>query len=81
MPLASLFAVYVVVWWTCLFLVLPFGVKNQSDIGEVTPGTEPGSPILSKLRERFFATTIVSAIVMALLMWAISSPVLREYWY
>ncbi len=77
----SLFAVYVVVWWTCLFLILPFGVENQSDVGEITPGTEPGSPVLSKIRQKAVATTIVSAIVLGLLMWAISNPVLQEYWY
>ena len=23
-----------VVWWICLFIVLPFGVRNQVDAGE-----------------------------------------------
>ena len=81
MSVVSLIAIYFVIWWTCLFLVLPFGIKNQSDVDEVTPGTEPGAPIMSRIRQKFFATTIVSAVVMGLTMWAVSNPVLREYWY
>ena len=38
-------AIYFIIWWTTLFAVLPFGVRNQIDEGQVTPGTEPGAVI------------------------------------
>ncbi len=36
------FAIYCVVWWMCLFVVLPFRVHNQVDTGEYIQGTERG---------------------------------------
>jgi len=81
MTFASFIAIYFIVWWTCLFVVLPFGVKNQSDSGDVHPGSEPGAPVFARIRQRFLATTIVSAIVMGLLWWGLSNPYLQAYWY
>jgi predicted secreted protein len=73
-------AVYFVLWWLCLFAVLPFGVRNQEDVGEVTKGTEPGAPVFFRLWPKLLATTIVSAIVLALVMWGLSNPDLQRYW-
>ena len=42
---ATFFAIYFVVWWICLFVVLPFGVRNQVDTGSYIQGTERGAPI------------------------------------
>ena len=42
-------ALYFVLWWLCLFIVLPFGARNQEDAGEVVRGTEPGAPVLFRL--------------------------------
>ncbi len=39
MPLLSLFAVYFIVWWTVLFIVLPIGLRTQDDDGDVALGT------------------------------------------
>ena len=36
-------AIYFVVWWICLFIVLPFKVRNQVDAGEWTQGSERGA--------------------------------------
>ncbi len=61
-------------------MVLPFGVRNQSDIGEISRGTEPGAPIFAKIKQKFLATTVLSAIIMALMYWALSNQALQEYW-
>ena len=37
---ATIIAIYFIVWWVCLFIVLPFGVRNQVDTGEIVPGSE-----------------------------------------
>lgn len=80
MTWVSLIAVYFVVWWLCLFAVLPFGVRSQQEVGEVTPGTEPGAPAVPMLVWKLAATTVLAAIVMAALVWLMSNPTLQEYW-
>jgi hypothetical protein len=35
-------AVYFVIWWTVLFVTLPFGVRSQAESGTVEKGTDPG---------------------------------------
>ena len=80
MPLVSLVAIYFVVWWLCLFLVLPFGVKSQTEVGAAVPGTEPGAPWRAHIWKKLLATTLLSFLVMWLAMWLLSNPVLQEYW-
>ena len=77
---ASLIAIYFIIWWLCLFLILPFGANSQSDTGEVEKGTEPGSPINARMGKKLAINTVFSAIVMALLLWGFSYPPLQEYW-
>ena len=80
MPITSMIAIYVVVWWLCLFTVLPFRVHNQVDAGEWTHGTERGAPAILRLWPKLLITTLLAAVVTALLFWGLSSPLLREYW-
>lgn len=63
--------VYIVIWWTVLFAVLPLGVKSYRQSGvEPPPGCDPGAPVQPNLVRKFITTTWVSAIVLALL-WAV----------
>lgn len=80
MQLFSYFAIYFIVWWLCLFVVLPFGVRSQRDEGEVVAGTEAGAPSAPRLAVKLIATSILAAVVMALALWALSNPVIQEYW-
>jgi predicted secreted protein len=34
MNLASAIAIYFIIWWLVLFLVLPFGIRNAHETGE-----------------------------------------------
>jgi predicted secreted protein len=65
MSLVSALAIYFVVWWLCLFVVLPFGVRSQEEAGDVTFGTERGAPHRPFLVRKAIATTLLSAIVFA----------------
>jgi predicted secreted protein len=56
-------AIYFVIWWVVLFAVLPWGVHNQQESGEIAPGTDPGAPVLTNLRLKLIATTIVAGVV------------------
>ena len=54
--------VFVLVWWTVLFCVLPIGVRPDSD-GAETPGGWRGAPLKAHLGRRILATTVVAAIL------------------
>ena len=80
MQFGSLFAVYFIIWWLCLFVVLPFRVRNQVDEGKWVEGSERGAPALLRLWPKLLITTVLAAVVTAVVLWLLSNPVLREYW-
>ena len=65
-PLAV--AIYITIWFTVLFAILPIGVRSQEEEGTVIPGTEPGAPVAPRLLMKAVATTLVSALLLALLL-------------
>ena len=65
MSLISAIAIYFVIWWLVLFAVLPFGVKSQHEVEDVTLGTEHGAPHEPLLVRKALITTIVAGIVFA----------------
>ena len=66
MSLATSIAIYFIIWWTVLFAVLPWGVRSQQESGDVAPGTDPGAPMIPRLRAKLVWTTIVAGLVFAL---------------
>jgi predicted secreted protein len=56
-------AIYFVIWWIALFLVLPWGVHSQHESGEVAPGTDPGAPVRANLRRKLVWTTVVATVI------------------
>lgn len=62
--------IYLTIWWTVLFAVLPWGVKSYAESGVKPPaGADPGAPVNPNLGRKFITTSWVSAIVFAAL-WA-----------
>lgn len=61
----SLAAVYFILWWLVLFVVLPFGLRTQDDEGDVTLGTVSSAPMGPHVRRAFLRTTLVSAVLLA----------------
>lgn len=80
MQVGSIVAIFLVVWWLCLFVLLPFGARSQSDSGQIVRGSEPGAPALLRLWPTLLATTLLAAVVTAGVFWALASPFLRRYW-
>lgn len=80
MVIASWFAVYFVLWWLCLFVVLPFGARNQEEAGDVVRGTEPGAPIIFRIWPKLLITSVVAAVLLMLVVWGVSNPILQRYW-
>ena len=64
-------AVYVVIWWTVLFAILPFGVRTQGEDGVIVPGTPKSAPTRPRLVRIVLLTTLVSGAVFAALWLAI----------
>ena len=73
-------AIYIVTWAICLFLVLPWGVHNQSDEAEHVLGTERGAPVRFTIWKKLGANTVLAAVVVALIYWGVSNPILRRSW-
>ncbi|MDB5454969.1 MAG: hypothetical protein JWP92_554 [Caulobacter sp.] len=61
-------AIYLTIWWTALFCILPIGIRSYHDMGIDPPhGADPGSPVNPNLKRKFFTTTWVSTVLFALL--------------
>ena len=64
-------AVFLTIWWTVLFAVLPLGVTSHAEAGiDKGDGGDPGAPVDPKLKKKFFTTTWISVLVFAVI-WAI----------
>jgi predicted secreted protein len=68
-------AIYLVVWWTVLFAVLPLGM-NQGPRERQTDGGDWGAPANPNLKKKFITTTWVSAIVWVVIMAVIFTGIL-----
>ena len=65
----TLVAIYLTVWWTVLFAVLPLGTRTHAEEGlEVPGGGDPASPVNPNLKKKFITTTWVLAIVYAVIL-------------
>ncbi len=64
-------ALYFIIWWTCLFAVLPFGVRTQGEAGEIVPGTPESAPATPRLARVAAITTAVATVVFALVWLAL----------
>lgn len=63
----TLIAIYFVVWWICLFIILPFGVRTQDEEEDTILGTVGSAPIRPMLMRKALATTVLAAVVVAVL--------------
>jgi predicted secreted protein len=70
MGLVSGFTVYVCIWWTLWFMLLPWGVRPQKNR---IPGTDTGAPERGHLVLKCVLTSVLALGVWALVAWAISS--------
>lgn len=71
-------SVYLVIWWTVLFAVLPLGVKSHHEAGIEAPGGgDPASPVNPNLKRKFLTTTWVSALIFAVVWVCFTFHLLR----
>lgn len=69
MTLVSGIVVFSIIWWTVLFVVLPFGVKTTT-----TPerGHADSAPVQARIGRKFLVTTVISIILFFIAQYLIS---------
>jgi predicted secreted protein len=63
MSITFAIAIYLVLWWTVLFAILPIGVRTQGEDGSVVPGTPESAPSAPRLLRIVLLTTLISALL------------------
>lgn len=71
-------AIYGIIWFLTLFMVLPFGVKSQYESGEVVPGSEGGAPVRPQIMKKLGVNTIVATVFFVFTYWLLTSGALTE---
>lgn len=71
-------AIYGIIWFLTLFMVLPFGVQSQHESGEIVPGSEGGAPVRPQIWKKLGINTIVATVFFAIAYWLLTSGALTE---
>jgi len=78
MNIAGGIVVYLILWWTIFFAVLPWGVRGLwEDPDKAQPrGAEPGAPQDPQLMRKVLRTTWITAIVWLIVFAVIQSGII-----
>jgi predicted secreted protein len=68
------FVVFMLVWWTLLFTVLPLWTRPRAEADEDTGWR--GVPERPMMIRKLLVTTMISIVVWGAIMWVIQSPYL-----
>ena len=68
-------AVYFIIWWLVIFMVLPWGVRriDPEDLGELD---DPGAPQKPRLALKLAITTVLSGVIYGLVHLVVISGVI-----
>ncbi|MBC6714639.1 MAG: DUF1467 family protein [Aurantimonas coralicida] len=58
-------AIYFIIWWTSLFVILPLGQRSQADADDITLGTTHSAPAQHRMGWKLLQTTILACVVFA----------------
>lgn len=75
MSIMSAIALYGIIWFLTMFLVLPFRQKSQAEAGDVVPGTPAGAPQDAQMWRKAKLVTIISTVAFAVIAGTILSEV------
>ncbi len=68
-------AVYLVIWWLVIFMVLPWGAQSVIDHDDVKKGHAPGAPKKPRMVLKIAITTVISGVVWGIVYTVIDSGV------
>ncbi len=71
MSIMSAIAMFAIIWFLVLFVVLPIRLQTQDEAGEVEPGTPASAPSEARIVQKFKIVTGVT-----LVLWAIAAAIL-----
>lgn len=72
MTLTAGLAIYAIMWWLTLFVVLPFGISTHEEEGTVDLGTAPSAPAQPLMLRKLVITTLVSAAIFGVFYWTVT---------
>ncbi|MBM1634214.1 DUF1467 family protein [Sulfitobacter mediterraneus] len=75
MGITSGLVLFAVIWAMTFLIALPIRVQTQGDLNDVVPGTHAGAPEHHHLRKKAFWTTLVAAVI-----WAIVATIILSEW-
>ena len=81
MGVVTAVVLYVLIWWTVLFAVLPFGTKPVTDADPATGGWR-GAPERPRIGRKVVVTTLISTVLFAITYGVIESGLIsfRQGW-
>lgn len=80
MDILSSVALYFVLWWLCLFIALPIGVRSPHEAGEkVIAGNEPGAPLRPNLLKKAAFTSVLALVLLYLVRLGLATEWLQNY--
>ncbi len=68
--------VYIVIWFICLFMVLPLGIVTQEENNQVVSGTVKSAPRKVNMKYKVFLTTVVAMVVFLISYFVLSSRII-----
>lgn len=68
MSIFTMLFIYILIWWTALFAVLPIGVRGQAEEEDVVEGSEPGAPVESGMKKKIILTSLLAGVIWAVVM-------------
>jgi len=71
-------AIYGIVWFLTLFVVLPFGVVAQNETDEAVPGSAESAPTNPMIGRKLLITTALATVLYALVYWLLTSGIMAE---
>lgn len=72
MNITAGFVVFLMLWFLCLLVALPIGLRTQADMGKVVPGTPSSAPEHAQLGRKLVLVTIISSILWVVVYWIVA---------
>ena len=73
MSWTSGFAIYLVIWWLVIFMVLPWGRRDTIGSEDVQKGQDAGAPVSHRMLAKVAVTTVASGVIFAAFYWITES--------
>lgn len=74
MNILTAFFIYLLVWWVVIFTMLPLGIERHDEAGK---GFDAGAPKHANIKKKMILTTIISAVIVALIWLLVDLGVIR----